>query len=122
MTNEQMQQYRALADEIILSAAPLPNPMKIVDASAAIVALLAEVERLRGELAAEQARPKLEPTDAENEAAAARIERIDALLAQYGRDKTQWPLALLRELRKLNAEQNIYEARYCQTEVQPLTR
>ena len=116
MTAEQMQQYRALAARNE-SAVPLCSEYQ-----RAIGALLAEVERLRGELAAEQARPKLEPTDAENEAAAARIERIDALLAQYGRDKTQWPLALLRELRKLNAEQNIYEARYCQTEVQPLTR
>jgi hypothetical protein len=58
----------------------------------------------------------LEPTAAENKAAVERINRINAMFREHGRDKTQWPLPLLRELRELKSAQDIYEARYCQGE------
>ena len=88
----------------------------IAAAREAVPALLAEVERLRAAPASHYVAfisGKPEPTDAENEAAADRITRMNALYDRFGNDVTTWPDWALVKLDRLQSEQGRYEAQYC---------
>lgn len=76
-------------------------------------ALTAELAQVRGELAT----GKPQPTQQENDDAAARIKRIDELWERYGLggcyNVADWPEYAQSEYERLDKAQREYEAKYC---------
>ena len=115
------------ADSVAYCGCSLRDAAFIAAARAAVPALLAEVERLRDELAeAERLRDaykvelggmckamadsSLLPTGFI--AAELRKERIEALYGAFGADETKWPDSAKARLAGLQEDQARYEARY----------
>lgn len=122
-TQRQRQEWRDDADELAKRAPMTPFVGLAIDCSAAIVALLADVDALQAEreaLAAELERVraqlaggKPEAPQAENDKAALRLQRIDALYMAYGNDTDKWPYFAQERYAELDAAQRKYEATYC---------
>ena len=143
ITNEQAQEWRELADaatpgawEVAYNAIlsngfsflfgdpfsdNTQNDLSFIAASrAAVPALLAERDALAAEVAqlrAQLATGKPQPTQTENDAAAARLKRIDELYERYGLGGcfgvSDWPEYAQHEYERLDKAQREYEAKYC---------
>ena len=104
------------ADAAFIAAARAAVPALLADVDALTQerdALAAELERVRGELAT----GKPQPTQRENDDAAARIKRIDELYERYGLGGcfgvSEWPEYAQSEFERLDTAQREYEAKYC---------
>ena len=110
MNAEQLRELRFMAN--CHNKAPLWSEFN----RKAIADVLADVERLTGELAtvrAQLATGKPQPTQDENDAAEMRLKRIDAMYAVHGSNRDKWPQHAQEAFAQLDTAQREYEAKYC---------
>lgn len=111
------QEVQALKDEIEYTFTSLRDPLvKLPVAHSEHERVVAERDALAAELAqvrAQLATGKPQPTQEENDDAAARLAAMERMYERYGMDVTKWPQHALDSHTRLQAAQNEYEAKYC---------